>query len=324
MGQRYKYSYELLEYVKIRKGVWQYVRQGLLYFAGSVVLAIVYYIVFSSFGFNTPDERGLQRENKLLEEQYALLNERFDQLEEILDDISRRDSAIYRTIFEADPLPMPGFGIGGVNRHKELELYSYNIAALVRETDEQLNRLTNRVKAQSASFNTIDALMKKKELEKSNLPAIQPILNKDLSRTGSSIGMRVHPYYKEKKMHTGIDFIAATGVEVMATGGGTVIEVEHSLHGYGNKVVIDHGVHGYSTLYAHLDKIRVARGQVVKRGQVIGTVGSTGMSVAPHLHYEVRQNGEHLDPLHFFFIDITPAEYDRLVQLATNSGQSFD
>ncbi len=321
MGHRYKYSHEHLDFIKIRKSVGQHVSQWLLYFAGSIALAVLYYIIFSTF-FYTPEERGLMREHKMLTEQYAVLNERFNQLETVLDDIRQRDNQIYRTIFEADPLPISGNGIGGVNRYEELE--SYDNAQLVIETYQRLNNLAARVEAQAASLELLADSMKQKELEMYNMPAIQPLLNKDLTRTGSSVGMRIHPYYKVPKMHTGIDFIAAAGVDVMATGGGTVAEVDYSLLGYGNKVVIDHGVNGYSTLYAHLDKIHVVQGQRVKRGQKIATVGSTGMSVAPHLHYEVLQNGEYKDPLSFFFIDVTPAEYDRMIQLATNSGQSLD
>jgi murein DD-endopeptidase MepM/ murein hydrolase activator NlpD len=321
MPHRYKYSHEHLDFIKIRHGAWQLLRRWALYFIGSIVLAILYYFVFSTF-FNTPKERGLLRENKMLITQYTSLNERFDQLETVLDDINQRDNNIYRTIFQADPLPLNVGGMGGSNRYEELE--AFDNADLVIMTDQRLKNLLARSHAQAMSLDTITELAKRKEQECNNIPAIQPLLNKDLTRTGGSIGMRIHPRYKVAKMHTGIDLIAATGVDVKATGGGTVTEATSSLQGYGNKIVIDHGVDGYTTLYAHLSKIKVKVGQKITRGEVIGEVGNTGMSIAPHLHYEVRKDDQFLDPLNFFFIDVTPEEYDHMIQLATNSGQSLD
>jgi murein DD-endopeptidase MepM/ murein hydrolase activator NlpD len=320
MPYRYKYSHEHLDFIKVRQGAWQFLRRWSLYFLGSIVLAILYYFIFSAF-FDTPKERGLLRENNMLATQYTSLNKRFDQLETVLNDINQRDNNIYRTIFQADPLPL-NIGVGGTNRYEELE--AFDNADLVIMTDRRLQNLLVRSQAQVISLDTIAALAREKEQECQNIPAIQPLRNKDLSRTGGSIGMRIHPRYKVAKMHTGIDLIAATGVDVMATGGGTVIEATTSLQGYGNKIVIDHGIGGYTTLYAHLSAIKVKTGQKVKRGEVIGAVGNTGMSIAPHLHYEVRKNNEFLDPLNFFFIDVTPEEYDRMIQLATNSGQSLD
>jgi murein DD-endopeptidase MepM/ murein hydrolase activator NlpD len=320
MSYRYKYSQEHLDFIKVGQGAWQLLRRWMLYFLGSIVLAILYYFVFSTF-FDTPKERGLLRENTMLTTRYTSLNQRFDQLETVLNDIHQRDNNIYRTIFQADPLPL-NIGVGGSNRYEELE--AFDNADLVIMTDQRLNNLLARSHAQVISLDTITALAKRKELECRNIPAIQPLRNKDLTRTGGSIGMRIHPRYKVPKMHTGIDLIAATGVDVMATGGGTVIEATISLQGYGNKIVIDHGVDGYTSLYAHLSAIKVKVGQRVKRGDVIGAVGNTGLTIAPHLHYEVRKNDEFLDPLNFFFIDVTPEEYDRMIQLATNSGQSLD
>ncbi|MDR0668047.1 MAG: M23 family metallopeptidase [Prevotellaceae bacterium] len=322
MRHRYKYSQEYLDFVKVRRGVWQGARRLLLYFIGSVLLAIVYYLIFSAF-FYTPEERGLLRENQMLEQQYDVLNQRFDQLETVLNDISRRDNQIYRTIFQADPLPYAGTGIGGVNRYEELE--SFSNKNLVITTDRRLQSLALRVQRQSVSLDSITALLKRNEAAFLNLPAIQPIQNKDLSRTGASVGQRIHPFYKVLREHTGIDFIAAMGVDVMATANGTVVVVERSMRDYGNKIVIDHE-NGYTTVYAHLNTILVTKGQRVTRGQVIATVGNSGMAMAmtPHLHYEVIKDGEYQDPLNFFIIDLTPEERERMIRLATNSGQSLD
>ncbi|MDR1680829.1 MAG: M23 family metallopeptidase [Prevotellaceae bacterium] len=322
MQYRYKYSHELLDFVKVRRGIWHGIRRFALYFTGSVLLAIVYYFVFSAF-FYTPEERGLLRENQMLTQQYDALDRRFDQLETVLNDISRRDNQIYRTIFQADPLPYTGTGIGGVDRYEELELFSNK--DLVITTDRRLRNLALRVQRQSASLDSITAMLQHTEAAFLNLPAIQPIQNKDLSRTGASVGLRIHPFYKVLREHTGIDFISAMGVDVMATANGTVATVERSMRGYGNKVVIDHD-NGYTTVYAHLNTILVTKGQRVTRGQVIATVGNSGMAMAmtPHLHYEVLKDGKFQDPLNFFIIDIMPDERDRMIQLATNSGQSLD
>ncbi|MDR2802214.1 MAG: hypothetical protein LBB31_03240 [Prevotellaceae bacterium] len=219
MPYRYKYSHEHLDFIKVRQGVWQLMRRWSLYFLGSIVLAILYYFAFSAF-LDTPKERGLMRENAMLTNQYVSLNHRFDQLETVLNDINQRDNNIYRTIFQADPLPL-NVGVGGTNRYEELE--AFENADLVIMTDQRLQNLLVRSQAQIMSLDTIAALAKRKEMECRNIPAIQPLRNKDLTRTGGSIGMRIHPRYKVAKMHTGIDLIAATGVDVLATGGCTLI-----------------------------------------------------------------------------------------------------
>jgi murein DD-endopeptidase MepM/ murein hydrolase activator NlpD len=156
-----------------------------------------------------------------------------------------------------------------------------------------------------------------------NIPAIQPLSNKDLTRVASPFGVRIHPFYKVLKMHTGMDFTAPTGTEIYATGNGVVVDVVYSARGYGNTIIIDHG-YSYKTLYAHLSKPLVKPGNKVRRGDVIGLVGSTGMSMAPHLHYEVRKNDEPINPINFYFNDLSPEEYDKIIELASQSGQSLD
>ncbi len=318
---RYKFSHEHLDYVKVRRSTWQLIGRGALYFLGSILLAALYYVVYSSFG-NMPNENRLKRENTMLLKQYAQLNGEFNNLEIVLNGIAARDSQIYRTIFQANPPNSINLGgIGGGNRYKELE--TYDNSDLIIMTHQRLKNLVDRSKEQAKIIDDIIVLAKDKEVECKNFPAIQPLRNKDLTRTGSSLGIRIHPFYKIPRMHTGIDLIAPTGVDVMATGGGTVTEANYTPNGYGNKVVIDHG-NGYTSLYAHLNTIKVTKGQKVKRGQKIATVGNTGLSMAPHLHYEVLKNNVHQDPLNFFFVDLTPDEYERMIQLATNSGQSLD
>ena len=319
MRYRYKYSNEHLDYVKVRRSIWLKFGRYSLYLLGSVALAVVYYILFSTF-FNTPEERGLLRENQLLTEQYVLLNEKFDQLEVVLNDIEQRDQQIYQTIFKANPLALNRTQADIMARYNELE--SFGNSDLVKMTNNNLSNLNERMNTQTALLNTITAKLQG-EANYANFPSIQPIRNKDLSRTGASIGMRIHPFYKVPRLHTGIDFIAAIGEDVISTADGKVVTATRSFRDYGNQIIIDHG-NGYTTVYAHLDDIKVRVGQAVKRGDVIATVGNTGSSMAPHLHYEVLKDGEYKDPLNFFFMEISPAEYYRMIQLASNSGQSLD
>ncbi len=296
--------------------------KGFYYFLASLVMSVLYYIVFSLF-FDTPQERGLRRENQELILQFELLNKKFDHISVVLADIQQRDDNIYRTIFEAEPIAtsIRNAGIGGVERYSELEDLSNS--KIVIETTKRLDKLSKQVYIQSKSFDEIIGLAKRKEEMIANIPAIQPISNKDLTRVASPFGVRIHPFYKVLKMHTGMDFTAPTGTEVYATGNGVVADVVFSARGYGNTIIIDHGF-GYKTLYAHLSKSLVHPGTKVKRGDVIGLVGNTGMSMAPHLHYEVRKNDEPINPINFYFNDLTPAEYEKIIELASQSGQSLD
>ncbi len=296
--------------------------KGFYYFLASLVMSVLYYIVFSFF-FDTPQERGLRRENQELILQFELLNKKFDHISVVLADIQQRDDNIYRTIFEAEPIAtsIRNAGIGGVDRYSELEDLSNS--KIVIETAKRLDKLSKQVYIQSKSFDEIIGLAKRKEEMIANIPAIQPVSNKDLTRVASPFGVRIHPFYKVLKMHTGMDFTAPTGTEIYATGNGVVADVVFSARGYGNTIIIDHGF-GYKTLYAHLSKSLVHPGTKVKRGDVIGLVGNTGMSMAPHLHYEVRKNDEPINPINFYFNDLTPAEYDKIIELASQSGQSLD
>jgi murein DD-endopeptidase MepM/ murein hydrolase activator NlpD len=212
-------------------------------------------------------------------------------------------------------------GAGGVDRYTYLEDLSNS--EIVMETAKRIDNLSRQVYIQSKSFDEILELAKKKDEMAEKVPSIQPIANKELHRIASPFGVRMHPFYKVLKMHTGVDFVAPSGTAVFATGAGVVSDVIHSSRGYGNTIILDHG-NGYQTLYAHLSNTMVRRGQKVKRGEVIGLVGNTGMSVAPHLHYEVRKDYEPINPINFFFNELTPLEYERIIELAAQSGQSLD
>lgn len=294
----------------------------LTYLFASLLIGLVFNIAFTSF-FDSPKEKKLRRENKQLLLQYELMDKKLEEFAVVLEDIQHRDDNIYRTIFEAEPIPraVREAGFGGYNRYADLEDLSSN--EIVIETAKKLDVLTKQLYVQSKSFDEVIDLVKNKESMLSAIPAIQPISNKDLRRTASGWGYRIHPIYKIRKFHYGMDFTASTGTEIYATGDGIIDKVASSRRGYGNRVEIDHGF-GYRTLYGHMSKIIVKRGQKVRRGDVIGYVGNSGLSTAPHLHYEVHLNNKKVNPVNYYFNDLTPEEYDRMIEISLNAGQTFD
>lgn len=265
----------------------------------------------------------LKREIAQLTLQYELMNREMENVEKVLTHLQETDDNLYRTIFETEPVPSSyrEGGIGGVNRYQELEGFSNS--ELVIETARRLDRIRKKIYVQSESFDELVAFAMEKEEMLSSIPAIQPLSNKDLKRTASGFGYRIHPIYKISKFHSGMDFTAPTGTEVYATGNGVIRTVKSARRELGNHIIIDHGF-GYQTVYAHLDRFNVRVGQKVKRGDVIGFVGSTGLSTAPHLHYEVLANGKHVDPALYYFNDLTPEEYERMLEISSKSGQTFD
>lgn len=255
--------------------------------------------------------------------QFKIMNNRLDKMQKVMNELANRDDNIYRVIFEADPVPksVRQAGIGGVDRYASLE--GYNSSQLLVETAKKLDRLTSEIYVQSKSFDQVFAMAKNKEKMLASIPAIQPIRNIQLKRISSYFGYRTDPFYKVKKLHEGLDFSAPRGTPIHVTGDGKVIQVKRSKRGYGNEIIVDHG-YGYKTLYAHLSAFKVKKGQNVKRGQVIGLVGNTGKSTAPHLHYEVRKNNVPIDPIYFFFSDLTPDEYSQMLKLSKIPTQSMD
>ncbi len=320
---RYIYDPEEVCYTKYKRSVKHRIFSFLSYFAILLVVAAVINITFSVF-FDTPKEKGLKRENEQMLKHYNELNTRFDEITDVLENIQQRDRNIYRTIFEASPIPKSIWdaGYGGVNRYKELE--ERDNGEIVIASYKKIDNIENKLRIQSHSLYGLISLAEEKKDFLASIPAIQPISNRNLKRTASGWGWRIHPIYKIKKFHYGIDFTAPRGTKIHATGDGKVVEVSgYSRVGYGKKVVIEHGS-GYKTLYAHLDGFNVRRGQKVKRGDVIGYVGNSGLSVAPHLHYEVIKNGKKVNPVHYFFKDLSPKEYEEMIIIASRSGQSFD
>jgi len=288
-----------------------------LFFGGLI------YIGFNVI-YDSPKEKQLIAEKEELLLQYELLNNKLDQASVILADLENRDDNIYRTIFEAEPIPdnLRKAGIGGINRYKNLEKFKGE-ADIVISTTKKLDRLSKQLYIQSKSFDEIYELAKQKKELLASIPAIQPVSNKDLTRMASGYGMRIDPHYKTPAFHEGMDFTAPTGTPIYATGDGIVERADNGSRGYGNHVRIDHGF-GYLTLYAHMSEIAVKPGQKVSRGEVIGYVGNTGKSSGPHLHYEVHKNDRPINPINFYFSDLSPEEYDLMIQLSSQENQSFD
>jgi len=319
---KYYYDTKTLSYKRIQLSRLEKTKRYLLFFSSSLFLSLAILLVFFQF-FDSPKENKLKNEIKNLSTQYKVIDESMQQIEIVLDDIQQRDDNIYRTIFEADPIPksIRKQGFGGVNRYKKFAGYSNS--DIIINTTTKIDQLTKQLYLQSKSFDDIINLAKDKSKMLASIPAIQPVSNKQLSRMASGYGYRIHPIYKTRKMHAGMDFSAKTGTEIYATGDGVISKVRRSKRGYGNHVKINHGF-GYETLYAHMSKYIVRKGQKVKRGEIIGYVGNTGTSVAPHLHYEVHKNKRKINPVNFYYNDLNPEEYEKMIEISLQSNQSFD
>ena len=278
--------------------------------------------IFDTY-FESPTDRAQRREIAFLEERLSKMDDDMRDMAVILNDLSDRDDAIYRSIFGVESYPnhLRNPGIGGLDRSRRLRGYDHSQAVI--SSEERLAELQRRLVAQSRSFDEVLELAKNQSELLKSIPAIQPVRNEDLKRMASGYGYRIHPIYKVLKMHYGMDFSAPTGTEIFATGDGEVILAKRTWNGFGRHVVIRHGF-GYETLYAHMSKVLVRQGQKVKRGEVIGLVGSTGTSVAPHLHYEVHKDGRKVNPAQYYFNDLTPEQYEEMLRQSANSNQSFD
>lgn len=274
------------------------------------------------FLFGTPSEKELRIENARMQAQYDVLSHRLDDALNVLKDIQQRDDNLYRVVLQADPVAdgIRQAGYGGMNRYKDL--MDMANADLVVHTTQKLDQLTRQLYVQSKSFDEVVQLCKDHDKMLLCIPAIQPVANKDLKQTASGYGMRVDPIYKTTKFHSGMDFSANPGTDVYATGNGKVVSAGWET-GYGNTIELDHGF-GYRTRYAHLQNMKVRAGQTVVRGQVIGGVGSSGKSTGPHLHYEVVVKGQKVNPVNYYFMDLSAEDYDKMVRMAANHGKVYD
>lgn len=302
-------------------------RKRVLLSLGFVVTALLTgfaaFWVFSRF-VNSPKENQLMHENQALRANYELMDKKLNNLEAVLKDVQNRDDNLYRFLLNADPLPneLRNSGIGGVNRYKYLEqLPNTEIA---KNTAKHLDKMLKQVYVQSKSLDEIEVLANQRKEMLASIPAIMPIRKELLRSPPSGYGMRLHPILGIRKMHSGMDFSAPSGSDIFATGDGVVTKVVKKRTGYGIYVVVKHNYGGYETLYAHMIRAKAKVGQKVKRGDVIGYVGSTGRSTAPHVHYEVHRNGKKINPINFYSNDLTPEEYEKIIHEANSSVQSFD
>jgi murein DD-endopeptidase MepM/ murein hydrolase activator NlpD len=324
MGKKVKYvfNHKTLSFEHARLTARHYILKVLSYLSTSVVLTAVF-VVIGSYFLDSPKERMLRRENRQYELQLKLINERLDKLQVVLNDMADRDDNIYRVIFESEPIPTEArrAGYGGADRYKDLE--GYRNSDILVQTAKKLDQITAKMYVQTKSFDEVYEMAKNKSRLIASIPAIQPVSNKDLRRLSSYFGYRTDPYYKVTKFHEGMDFSAPIGTEIYSTGDGVVFAAERSKGGYGNQIIIDHGF-GYKTMYAHLQAFKVRAGDHVKRGQVIGYIGSTGKSTSPHCHYEVWKSNQPVNPINYFFNDITPAQYEEILILSQSPSQTMD
>lgn len=289
--------------------------------AAFVTAGLISYLAFQFVG--SPNEKILRNENARIREKYKVILAQVKAMQLEMKEIESRDNNVYRSIFESNPVPDSA-------RAKAMEL-ELEIASVEKMKDNQLvssitsilENLESRITSQKKSFDELQGLVKNKEQLLAHTPAIQPVSNKDLNRIASGFGYRIDPVYKTTKFHAGLDFSAPQGTPIYATAEGTVTTAGNTGNGYGNHVIISHG-YGYETLFGHMVRVKVRNGEAVKRGQVIGWVGSTGKSTGPHCHYEVHKYGEKIDPIYFFYNDLTAEQYDLLLKKAAASNQSLD
>lgn len=319
---KYRYNPKSLRYEEVKPTLKSRLFKFLFYLASFAVFAFVVLVIAFSF-FDSPKEKMQQREIEQLVLQYQIFNDRLDQISVVLDELEVKDDNIYRVIFESEPVPssIRKAGYGGSDRYAKMDGYQYS--DVIIETAKKLDRISSQLFVQSKSFDEVFKMAKNKADMLASLPAIQPMKNENLRRISSYYGYRPDPFYKVTKFHSGVDFSSSLGTEIYATGDGTVKRVKLSRRGYGNEIIIDHG-YGFKTRYAHLKEFKVKKGEKVKRGQVIGLVGNTGKSTAPHLHYEVIKNNKTVNPIYYFFNDLTTAEFERMLELSTIPTQSMD
>jgi murein DD-endopeptidase MepM/ murein hydrolase activator NlpD len=321
---KYYYDSENLAYRKIKtKKSKKFGYFALFLLASALFGFLCFVLLLNAPFFKTPKDKLQAREIDNLKSQYAILNRKIDLMNEVADNLEDRDNNLYRIYFNASPISddVRKTGISSKNRYKELE--GFNNSDLVVNTSKRVDVLTKELVVQSKSLDEILALAKTKEKLLAAIPAIQPVRNENLKRMASGFGFRSDPFTKITKMHKGMDFTAPIGSPIFATGDGIVDAADAASSGYGNHVVINHGF-GYETLYGHMSRYNCRAGQRVKRGDIIGYVGSTGRSQGPHCHYEVHKDGEVVNPLNFYYGNISAAEYVAISKIANQENQSYD
>jgi murein DD-endopeptidase MepM/ murein hydrolase activator NlpD len=319
---KYHYNTRSLKYEQVKLSTKDRIFKALGYVASVALFSIIMIVIGYSY-IDSPKEKNLKRELSQMKLQYELLNGKLDELSDVLTELESRDDNIYRVIFEANPIDdaIRQAGMGGVNRYDYLD--DYENGQLMGSVSQKVDQVSKKMYVQSRSYDEVMEMAEKKAEMLAAIPAIQPVNNRDLKRMASGYGYRIDPHYKVRKLHQGMDFSAKTGTEIYATGDGVVSKVSKSLRGYGYHIIIDHG-YGYETLYGHMSEFNVRNGEKVIRGQIIGYVGNTGKSKGPHVHYEVRKNDRAINPVNFYYNDLTPEQYEEMVNLASQSNQALD
>ncbi len=321
-AKKYKYNPHSLEYEEVSVSFGARFLKIVLYLSPSVVMGLVLAYFFSK-QLDSPREKLLKREIEVYRAELDRLNADLDLINRSLGDIEKRDEDLYRIALYADEFPkeLRIMGVGGSDRYAYLD--GWTNSELLKSTSEKMDMVERRLHSQSLSFKELLDLAKNKEKMLTSIPAIQPVKNKHLKQMASGFGYRIDPVYKTRRMHTGMDFTAKIGTPVYATGDGYIEDLENSGWGYGKCIVINHGF-GYKTRYAHLSAFKVKKGQKIKRGELIGLVGNTGKSTGAHLHYEVEKGGKKVNPIHYYHSDLTPDQYEKLIEMSQNSFKAFD
>ncbi|MBW0159776.1 MAG: peptidoglycan DD-metalloendopeptidase family protein [Sediminibacterium sp. Gen4] len=319
---KYYYNTHTLRYEKLETPLRVRLLQLFGFIAASIVTGMIIFAIAFRY-IDSPKEKLLRQQNEDLKQNYGVLEERLKQLTLQMDELANRDNEVYRSIFESKPIP-DSARIREMEKRKEIQLLqAMGSTELIKNMTVQLNNLSLRMAYQQQSFDEITQMVKNKEKFLASIPAIQPISNKNLTRIASGYGYRIDPIYKDRRAHLGMDFTAPHGTPIYATADGVVSDAGFNTGGFGNRVVINHG-NSYETLYGHMYRIKARVGQRVKRGEVIGYVGNTGKSSGPHCHYEVHRYGNPVNPIYYFYNDLTPAQFDRLLKIAAASNQSMD
>lgn len=319
--RRYRINPETLELERVEYDLIYWLRRSGRYLFGGISLGVLFFFGFFYF-FPSPREASLIQQNKNLTAQLQLMDRQVDQMQVVMSDMSQRDDNLYRAILGAEPIPMSS----RMGASRQISYYDsiarMSNTQLIADVQRKVDVLEKELYVQANSYDEILQMVKTQKVKMENIPAIQPVLNKDLKRMASGYGWRIDPVYHIRRFHQGMDFSAPIGTDIFATGNGTII-FSGWKQGYGETVEVDHGF-GYKTRYAHCYKILARKGQRVKRGDVIALVGNTGKSTGPHVHYEVHYNGKPIDPRNFYFYDLNPEEYDKMIQLSSNMGNMLD
>lgn len=320
---KYYYDTESCKYERIKVSTWDIILNLLGFFSVSFIISVIIVVVFSTY-FESPKEMMLTKENQELKIYYDLLEKELGNLDGMMAALQKRDDNVYRVIFEADPIPetIRQAGTGGSEKYKEILENDLVNEEMIVQALGKVDQIKRQMYIQTKSYDEILQMARNKSKLLAATPAIQPIANKELTRLASGFGMRIHPIYKVKMMHFGVDFTAPRHTPIYSTGDGVVERVIRSFGGYGKQVVINHGF-GYKTRYAHMEDFNVKKGDRIKRGDMIGTVGNSGLSTAPHLHYEILKDNKKVNPVNYFYMDLNDEEYEKILELASIENQSL-